>query len=150
FEIRQDRNYKFVSSAHVLGFLGEVSRSELDKQEENYYEQGDFLGKDGVERFYETYLRGIKGEKYFYIDKFGANKGAYRNGELDVDAIDGKELILSLDIHLQEYGEKLLQNKMGSMVAIEPKTGEVLALISSPFFNPRDFNIQNRKNFYGK
>ncbi len=149
FEIRQDRNYKYVSSAHVLGFLGEVSKDELNTQTESYYEQGDFLGKKGVERFYEEYLRGIKGEKYYYVDKFGVNKGSYKNGDLDVEPIDGQDLTLSLDIRLQEYGEQLLQNKMGSMVAIEPKTGEVLALISSPFYNPRDFNIQHRSQHYG-
>ncbi|MFY0642855.1 MAG: penicillin-binding protein 2 [Bacteroidia bacterium] len=148
FEIRQDRNYKYVSSAHVLGFLGEVSQQELDVQEESYYEQGDFLGKKGVEKFYEKYLRGIKGEKYYYVDIHGVNKGTYKEGEFDVDPIDGQDLTLSIDINLQEYGEYLLQNKMGSMVAIEPKTGEILALISSPFYNPKDFNIQNRGEHY--
>ncbi len=150
FEIRQDRNYKYVSSAHVLGFLGEVSKSELEQQTEKYYEQGDFIGKKGVEKFYENYLRGVKGERYFYVDKLGNNKGTYKDGTLDVEPIDGQDLILTLDIRLQEYGEQLLKNKMGSMVAIEPKTGEILALISSPFYNPKDFNIQNRGNHYGK
>lgn len=150
FEIRQDRNYKYNSSAHVLGYLGEVNRSELDKQKEGYYEQGDFNGKKGVERFYEENLRGIKGEKYFYVDKFGVNKGSYKNGKLDKSATDGNNLILSIDIDLQQYGEQLLNNKMGSVVAIEPKTGEILALISSPFYNPANFNIQNRGKYYGK
>lgn len=150
FEIRQDRNYKYVSSAHVLGFLGEVSKSELEAQDESYYEQGDFTGKKGVEKFYEKYLRGIKGEKYYYVDIVGNNKGSYKEGELDVEPIDGSDLTLTIDMTLQEYGEQLLKNKMGSMVAIEPKTGEILALISSPFYNPKDFNIQNRSKHYGK
>ncbi|MBR9861144.1 penicillin-binding protein 2 [bacterium] len=150
FEIRQDRNYKYVSSAHVLGFLGEVSRSDLESQESDYYEQGDFVGKKGVEQFYEEFLRGEKGEKYIYIDKLGTSKGSYQDGRLDIEPVDGNDLILTIDIALQEYGEQLLQNKMGSMVAIQPKTGEILALISSPFYNPRNFNIQNRSEFYGK
>ena len=150
FEIRQDRNYKFNSSAHVLGYLGEVNKEQLKNQEDEYYDQGDFSGKKGVERFYEEYLRGVKGEQYFYVDKFGVNKGSYKEGKLDIDAIDGNNLILGIDIDLQQYGEALLNNKMGSVVAIEPKTGEILALISSPFYNPAKFNIQNRGKYYGK
>ena len=148
FEIRQDRNYKFNSSAHVLGYLGEVNKRDLELQSDEFYEQGDFVGKKGVEKFYEDYLRGIKGEQYFYVDKFGVNKGSYKKGKLDVPAIDGNNLKLSLDIDLQQYGEMLLNNKMGSVVAIDPKTGEILALISSPFYNPSNFNIQNRGNYY--
>lgn len=148
FEIRQDRNYKYNSAAHVLGYLGEINKSELDKQGEEYYEQGDFNGKKGVERFYENELRGVKGEQYLYVDKFGVNKGSYKEGKLDQDAIDGSNLYLSIDIDLQLYGEQLLDNKMGSIVAIEPSTGQVLALISSPFYNPAKFNIQNRGKYY--
>ena len=150
FEIRQDRNYKFVSSAHVLGFLGEVTKSDLEAQDTPYYEQGDFMGKKGVEQFYENYLRGEKGERYIYIDKLGTSKGSYQDGKLDVSPIDGQDIYLTIDIRLQEFGEQLLQNKMGSMVAIQPKTGEILALISSPFYDPRTFNIQNRSKYYGK
>ncbi len=150
FEIRQDRNYKYNSSAHVLGYLGEVNQKELKAQEDEYYEQGDFNGKKGIERFYETYLRGKKGEHYLYVDKFGVNRGSYKEGKLDTEAEDGKNLILGIDIDLQQYGEELLKNKMGSVVAIEPSTGEILALISSPFYNPANFNIQNRGKFYGK
>lgn len=150
FEIRQDRNYKYNSSAHVLGYLGEVNKSELKEQADDYYEQGDFNGKKGVERFYEEYLRGDKGEQYFYVDKFGVNRGSYKEGKLDIDATDGNNLILGIDIDLQQYGEELLNNKMGSVVAIEPKTGEILALISSPFYHPAKFNIQNRGKYYSK
>jgi len=150
FEIRQDRNYKYNSSAHVLGYLGEVNSKDLLQQDGDYYEQGDFIGKKGVERFYENYLSGAKGERYFYVDKFGVNKGAYKDGKLDKEPIDGSDLVLSFDIDLQQYGESLLANKMGSLVAIEPKTGEILALISSPFYNPANFNIQNRGKHYSK
>lgn len=149
FEIRQDRNYKYVSSAHVLGFLGEVEKAELEA-EDGYYENGDFIGKKGVEKFYEKYLRGIKGERYYYLDNLGNLNGSYRNGEQDIEPVDGMDLTLTIDIRLQEFGEQLLQKKMGSIVAIEPKTGEILALISSPFYNPKDFNIQNRGKHYGK
>ena len=148
FEIRQDRNYKFNSSAHLLGYLGEVNKKDLKTQTEGYYEQGDFTGKKGVERFYETQLRGVKGERYFYVDRSGVNKGSYKDGKLDNMPIDGKNISLSIDVDLQQYGEKLLNHKMGSIVAIEPKTGEILSLISSPFYNPANFNIQNRGKFY--
>lgn len=148
FEIRQDRNYKYNSSSHVLGYLGEITRNDLESQEESYYEQGDFMGKNGIEKFYEEYLRGVKGESYFYVDKFGVNKGVYKEGKLDVIPKDGRNLYLSLDIDLQQYGEGLLDNKMGSVVALDPKTGEILALISSPFFDPANFNIQNRSKHY--
>jgi len=148
FEIRQDRNYKFNSSAHLLGYLGEVTKKDLSLQKEGYYEQGDFTGKKGVERFYEKQLRGLKGERYFYVDRTGVNKGSYKDGKLDYDPVDGKNISLSIDIDLQQYGEKLLDNKMGSVVAIEPKTGEILSLISSPFYNPANFNIQNRGKYY--
>lgn len=150
FEIRQDRNYKYNSAAHVLGYLGEINKNELDVQQESYYEQGDFVGKKGIERFYENELRGAKGERYTYVDKLGASKGTYKEGKLDLAPEDGHNLILSLDIDLQLYGEKLLDNKMGSVVAIEPSTGEILALISSPFYNPAKFNIQNRGSYYNK
>lgn len=148
FEIRQDRNYKYNSSSHVLGYLGEITRNDLDEQKVAYYEQGDFMGKNGIEKFYEEYLRGVKGENYFYVDKYGVNKGVYKDGKLDIDPVDGRNLYLSLDIDLQQYGEGLLDNKMGSVVALDPNTGEILALISSPFFNPANFNIQNRGKYY--
>ncbi|MEN8696630.1 MAG: penicillin-binding protein 2 [Bacteroidia bacterium] len=148
FEIRQDRNYKYNSAAHLLGYLGEVSRKQLDRQVEEYYEQGDFNGKKGVERFYEKELRGVKGEQYFYVDKHGLDRGSYKDKKLDKEVVDGKNLYLSIDIELQKYGEKLLANKLGSVVAIEPSTGEILALISSPFYNPVKFNIQNRGSYY--
>lgn len=150
FEIRRDRNYKYNSSAHVLGYLGEVSKAGLEEQEDDYYEQGDYVGKKGIERFYENQLRGVKGEKYYYVDIHGVNKGSYKEGKLDVEPEDGHNLKLSIDIDLQQYGESLLNNKMGSVVAIEPKTGEVLALISSPFYNPANFNIQNRGKYYAQ
>lgn len=150
FEIRQDRNYKFNSSAHLLGYLGEVSKKDLELQTEGYYELGDFTGKKGVERFYEKQLRGIKGERYFYVDRSGVNKGSYKSGKLDYEPTDGQDISLSIDIDLQQYGEKLLNHKMGSIVAIEPKTGEILSLISSPFYNPANFNIQNRGKFYSR
>ncbi len=85
FEIRQDRNYKFNSSAHLLGYLGEVTKKDLELQTDRYYEQGDFMGKKGVERFYEKQLRGIKGERYFYVDRSGVNKGTYKDGKLDYE-----------------------------------------------------------------
>jgi penicillin-binding protein 2 len=148
FEIRQDRNYKYNSSAHLLGYLGEVGESDLMTQRDSFYSQGDFIGKKGVEKIYEKELRGAKGEYFFYVDRSGVNKGVYKNGALNVEPVDGKNLHLTIDVDLQQYGEQLLDNKMGSIVAIEPQTGEILSLISSPFYNPANFNIQNRGKYY--
>lgn len=150
FEIRQDRNYKFNTAAHLLGYLGEVNKIDLKNQQESYYEQGDFTGKKGVEKFYEKELRGSKGERFFYVDRSGVNKGSYKEGELDEEPVDGKNISLTIDVDLQQYGEQLLHQKMGSIVAIEPKTGQILSLISSPFYNPVNFNIQNRGKYYAK
>lgn len=131
---RSVRKYEYPSAAHVLGYLGEVGQSQLDK--DAYYSKGDYVGISGIELTYEKELRGEKGVRYVMVDVHGREKGAFRGGRFDTAAIAGKSLNLSLDIELQQYAEQLMQNKIGSTVAIEPSTGEILAFVSAPGYDP--------------
>lgn len=145
-ELRTIRRYPFKSAGHTLGYIGEVSPSQIEKNP--YYQQGDYIGISGVEYMYEDYLRGKRGVRYRMVDNLNREKGSFRNGELDTTAIAGKNLTLSLDIVLQNYGEELMQNKKGSIVCIEPSTGEILAMISSPVYDPNLLTGRERgKNF---
>lgn len=128
------RQYNHLAAANVLGNIREVNTRDIENDE--YYKPGDYTGDLGVEKSYEKVLRGIKGEEILIRDAHGRIQGKYDNGKLDVTPESGKDLILGLDIELQEYGEKLMQNKIGAIVAIEPKTGEVLAMVSSPTYDP--------------
>jgi penicillin-binding protein 2 len=128
------RKYEYLLAAHVLGYVGEIGEEKLKK--DKYYTQGDYVGISGIERTYENILRGKKGVKYMMVDVHGREKGAYREGRHDTAAISGKSIALSLDIELQQYGEQLMRNKVGSIVAIEPSTGEILSLVSAPNYDP--------------
>ncbi|MGL5637256.1 MAG: penicillin-binding protein 2 [Bacteroidales bacterium] len=128
------RQYSFNTAAHLFGSLGEVNQKDL--QEDPYYVSGDYSGRSGIERFYENQLRGEKGVEILLRDAHGRIKGRYENGQHDIPPVSGKDLTLSIDVELQRYGEMLMQNKLGSIVAIEPSTGEVLAMISAPSFDP--------------
>lgn len=131
---RTVRQYNYSSGAHILGDVAEVSKADMEK--DDYYIAGDFIGKLGVERSYERQLRGEKGVEVLLRDARGRIQGRYMNGKFDKDAVPGKDLKLSLDIELQQLGERLLEGKIGSIVAIEPSTGEVLCLVSSPTYDP--------------
>ncbi len=133
-ELRTIRRYPYKSATHILGYVGEVDQSIVDKS--GYYKSGDFIGISGVEKVYEEELRGTRGSKYILVDVHNREKGSFRNGELDTFAINGKDLRLSIDIGLQMYGELLMQNKKGSIIAIDPATGEVLMMVSSPTYDP--------------
>jgi penicillin-binding protein 2 len=133
-QARTIRNYPQPIAAHILGYIGEVTPELLKK--DDYYRPGDYLGISGIEKSYEKELRGRKGIKIIMVDVHGRDKGSYLSGKYDVEASAGLDLYTSLDIDLQTYGEKLMQNKRGSIVAIEPATGEILALISSPTYDP--------------
>jgi penicillin-binding protein 2 len=133
---RTIRSYPHKSAANALGYIGEISRNQLEKSTEAYYEQGDLIGISGLESSYEKYLRGKKGVRYIMKDVRGVVKGSYRNGELDIVSEPGENIIATLDLDLQQYGEMLMQNKIGSVVAIEPKTGEILSFISAPSYDP--------------
>lgn len=140
------REYAYPHAAHVLGSIGEVSQKRID--DDPYYRSGDYAGRDGVEFTYEKDLRGEKGVEILLRDARGRIKGRYEEGRMDVSPKAGENLILTLDIELQILGEKLLNGKMGSVVAIEPKTGEILALVSNPSFNPSSLVGRQRSKNY--
>ncbi len=131
---RMLRSYLTHNAGNVLGYISEVNEWELKKNP--YYLAGELIGRSGVEKQYEEFLRGKKGVQYFQKDKHNAAIERYKNGALDTLPIMGQPLQLTIDIGLQAYGELLMQHKHGGIVAIEPKTGEILALVSAPSFDP--------------
>ncbi|MDI1234273.1 MAG: penicillin-binding protein 2 [bacterium] len=145
-ETKIDRRYNINGAAHLLGYMGEVSEKQL--QVEKYYKPGDIKGVSGMEKSYELYLRGIKGKKIVLVDKFSKQQGSFAGGKFDSLPTAGQNLIASIDLNLQEYGEQLMKNKFGSIVAIEPATGEVLAIVNSPNYDPNVLVGQSRnRNF---
>lgn len=133
-QARTLRKYTKPLASHILGYVSEVDDNIIKK--EPYYKPGDYIGKSGIEEAYEKEIRGEKGIKIFLVDVYSRLKGSYEEGKRDFNAVQGKNIISSIDMDLQEYGEFLMQNKSGSIVAIEPKTGEVLTLVSSPNYDP--------------
>ncbi len=142
------RDYPINTSANILGYISEVNDKILSKTD--YYHQGELIGVAGIEKSYEKYLRGKKGVIRFKTDNFGRTIGSFKNGLQDTLAQNGKDLTLTIDVTLQQFGERLLKNKRGSIVAIEPKTGEVLALITAPSYNPNDLVGRKRSKFSTK
>ena len=132
---RSIRQYQQSIAAHVLGDVAEVSPADIE--EDDYYQPGDYIGKLGVERSYEKELRGEKGMQILLRDAHGRVQGHYQNGKFDRRPVPGKNLTLSIDAELQALGERLMEGKIGSIVAIEPSTGEVLCMVSSPSYDPR-------------
>lgn len=132
---RAIRRYRYSHAAHVLGDVAEVSPADIESDE--YYQSGDYIGKQGVERSYEKFLRGEKGVEVLLRDARGRIQGHYKNGEKDRRPVPGKDVTLSIDLELQKLGERLMEGKKGSIVAIEPKTGEVLCMVSAPTYDPR-------------
>ena len=128
------RKYNSTSGANILGNIREVNQNDIEN--DSYYRAGDYTGDLGIEKSYETYLRGNKGQEILIRDAHGRIQGRFENGARDVAPVSGKDLTLSIDYDLQEYGEKLMQGKIGAIVAIEPATGEILALVSSPGYDP--------------
>lgn len=133
---RSIRQYNTAIAAHILGDVAEVSKGDIEK--DDYYQPGDYIGKMGVEREYEVPLRGQKGVQILLRDARGRIKGHYQNGEYDQKPHPGKDIQLGIDAKLQALGERLMEGKLGAVVAIEPKTGQILAMVSSPTFDPRD------------
>ena len=132
---RTIRQYQYPIAAHVLGDIAEVSPADIEA--DDYYQPGDYIGKLGIERSYEKQLRGEKGIQILLRDAHGRVQGRYQNGKLDRRPVAGKNLTLSIDADLQALGERLMEGKIGSIVAIEPSTGEVLCMVSSPSYDPR-------------
>jgi penicillin-binding protein 2 len=134
-QVRNIRGYPYAVGAHVLGYINEVDPRDIERGK-GAYEQGDYIGSAGLESEYETYLRGEKGATSLLKDNLGRIVGKYKDGIYDTAAVAGSDLISSIDIDLQAYGEYLMQNKTGSVVAIEPKTGQILCMISGPTYDP--------------
>ncbi|GMQ26498.1 penicillin-binding protein 2 [Algoriphagus sp. oki45] len=135
---RSVRSYPNSTAAHALGYIGEINAGQLERDTTKYYTQGDYVGLSGLERYYENDLRGKKGVKYKMVNVRGVDKGPFKDGEYDTASVAGKNITSTLDMELQRYGEMLMQGKKGSVVAIEPKTGEILAMISAPFYDPNE------------
>ena len=136
FEIvkRSLRDYQTTAGSNIFGFITQVNDKIVS--ENSYYKSGDLIGRQGVEQEYENVLRGIKGVKYRQRDKFNKDIGSYKDGKFDTIAVQGEDIKLTIDIALQEYGEELMKNKRGGIVAIEPSTGEILALVTAPSYDP--------------
>ena len=147
-QARTLRKYPQEIAAHTLGYVGEVSEKITKKNP--YYKSGDYIGVSGIEKSYEEELRGKKGLKIMMVDVFNRPKGRFKDGMYDTTAISGQNLISSLSARLQKYGEQLLQNKSGAIVAIDPSTGEILACISGPSYNPNLLVGRERTKNYGK
>ncbi len=142
------RQYSHNSAANVLGNIREVSAKDIEKDQ--YYQSGDYCGDLGIEKSYEKYLRGEKGVEILFRDAFGRIQGHYEDGAKDIAPISGKNLKLSIDINLQQYAESLMVNKIGSVIAIEPNTGEILTMVSSPTYNPNLLVGRQRGSNYRK
>jgi len=134
-QARTTRNYPKPIAAALLGYLAEVDTTDI-KNSNGYYVQGDYIGKSGLEKSYEQYLRGSKGTKYVLVDALNREQGSYQNGKYDVEPTMGDDLLTGVDERIQEYGEKLLKGKIGSVVAIDPSTGEVICMVTSPSYDP--------------
>jgi penicillin-binding protein 2 len=143
--VNTTRDYPVDVAAHVIGYLGEVRK---EKTKEKYYTKGDLEGRTGIEASYEESLRGSKGMKLILVDSRNRPQGSFNNGKHDSLAIHGRNIITTLNIDLQEYGELLMQNKIGAIVAIEPSTGEILTLITAPNYNPNDMKGRARSDNY--
>lgn len=133
---RSVRSYPQPAAANALGYIGEISAGQLERDTARYYRQGDYVGLSGIEGYYEKTLRGVKGVKYKMVNVRGIDKGPFKSGEYDTASVAGHNITSTIDLDLQEYGEKLMAGKRGSVVAIEPKTGEILAMISAPTYDP--------------
>jgi penicillin-binding protein 2 len=135
-QARTSRAYTTTALANALGYEAEISKGQLAADTTGIYRQGDYIGQSGIEAFYEPYLRGKRGVKYILRDVDGLEKGSFKEGKFDTLSVPGENLALSVDIRLQEYGEFLMKGKAGSIVALEPSTGEILAFVSGPSYDP--------------
>jgi penicillin-binding protein 2 len=147
---RSVRTYPFNTGAQVLGYIAEVDTSFLRRHKEDGYEMGDYAGMNGLERTYEKVLMGERGIKRFVRDNKSRIQGAYENGMFDTSAVAGRNLYTSVDVEVQQLAEKLLANKIGSAVAINPKTGGIIAMVSSPNYNPNDLTGSARRKNLGR
>ncbi|MBU87214.1 MAG: penicillin-binding protein 2 [Flavobacteriaceae bacterium] len=150
FSVRKksNRNYLSNSASNILGYISEVNDYEL--KDNSYYESGELIGRQGVEKSYEKKLRGLKGVSYFQKDKYNRTTGSYKDGIYDTLFKPAKNIHLTIDFDLQTYGDSLMSNKFGSIIAIEPETGEILSLINAPNFDPNLLIGRQRSENYLK
>jgi len=141
-QLRHARGYAHPNGAHVLGHIREVNQQEIDGSQGRYV-AGDYIGASGIESAYEQDLKGDKGARYVLKDNLGREVDAYKDGDQDTSAVSGLDLISSIDLELQAYGEALMKNKVGGIVALEPNSGEILAMISAPSYDPSQLTISN-------
>lgn len=146
------RRYPIPTAAHLLGYIAEVDSGDIKSmmKKGKTYKEGDYVGKSGIELSYEEVLRGKHGVRIVQVDKFNREKGSYANGEYDTASVPGQNIVLTLDAALQRYGEQLMQNKTGGIVAIEPSTGEILACVSNPSYDPNLLVGRERTSNYAK
>ena len=149
YQTYMQRFYPYNSAAHVFGYISEVDQRAIDASN-GYYRMGDYYGVSGIESAYDELLRGTKGVKYIVVDVFNIPQGSFKEGQLDEMPVAGTDIQTTLDIDLQTYGEALMRNKTGSVVAIDPKTGEILAYISSPAYDPNMLTGRERGINFGK
>jgi len=135
FRANNKRFYRHPVGANILGYINEVDSAQI-RESKQYYRMGDMVGRSGIERHYEEVLRGVKGTEVVLRDKYNQEVGSYAGGSKDKTPINGQDMMLGIDSHLQAFGEFLMQNKKGSIVAIEPATGDILAFVSAPTYNP--------------
>jgi len=144
-EERSIRGYPHSTASHILGYLGEVDKKIIDNSN-GVYISGDFIGKTGLEIAYEQELSGGKGINYILKDNLGRQVGSYDNGRLDSMAIPGEDMKISIDLELQAYADSLMMNKRGGLVAIEPSTGEILAMVSAPSYDPNLLSLDGNRS----
>lgn len=135
-QARTTRAYSSSALANGLGYVSEINKNQLDRDKTKIYRQGDYIGQSGIEAFYEEQLRGKRGVRFKLRDVKGIEKGSFSDGKYDTLSVPGQNLITGIDIDLQLYGEYLMKGKSGSIVAIEPSSGEILSLVSGPSYDP--------------
>jgi penicillin-binding protein 2 len=145
---RNTRAYRTKAMANALGYVSEISKGQLEKDSVGFYRQGDYIGQSGIEAYYEKYLRGRNGVRYKLRDVDGNDKGSFKDGAWDTLSVPGQDLVSTVDMDLQEYGEFLLKGKAGSIIAIEPSTGEILAMASGPSYDPLLLTGRNYSSNY--
>lgn len=148
FETNAFRTYQSRAFSNALGYVAEISPTTLLEQKGDYYRQGDYVGISGIESFYEETLRGQRGIKYRMVNSNGVEKGDYKNGSLNVNPVSGSNLYTSIDLAIQEYADSLMKHKVGSLVAIEPSTGEILAMVSAPSYDASQLTGNNFSTYY--
>ncbi len=142
-DARTTRAYTTQALANALGYVSEISKDKLTNDKDKIYRQGDYVGQSGIESFYEEQLRGKRGVRFKLRNVKGVEKGSFKNGAYDTLSVPGQDLVASIDLDLQQYGEMLMKGKSGSIAAIEPSTGEVLALVSGPSYDPTKLTGKN-------